>query len=103
MEVLVSWREVAERDRNGVITMYQVLLEPAGEVGASPMSANSTQLSVVVTGLEGHVLYATSVRAFTVVGGGPYSTPPVPVMTFQGSKFPILKLAQSKFPVMPSC
>ncbi len=85
MEAMVSWDEVVEMDRNGVITQYQVLLQPSGEVAMLAMD-NFTALNVTVTGLEEHILYSITVRAFTVAGAGPFSSPPVQVMTDPGSK-----------------
>ena len=81
-EVMVSWSEVPEIDRNGIITQYQVLLQPANVT----MMINSTQLSAVVSSLEGNNLYNATVSAFTAVGQGPYSSPPVQVMTNVGGE-----------------
>ena len=81
-EVLVSWSEVPVIDRNGIITQYQVLLQPSNVT----MIVNFTQLSAKVSGLEGNILYSVTVSAFTSVGRGPYSSPPVQVMTNVGGK-----------------
>ena len=84
--VMVTWDEVLKRDRNGMITVYEVfLLSPAGDADVS--MTNTTDLTVNVTGLEGHILYNVTVSAYTSVGQGPPSSPPVQAMTIMGSKF----------------
>ena len=83
--VMVTWEEVPEEDRNGVITVYEVLLlSPAGD--ADVVQTNTTYLTVNVTGLEGDILYHVTVSAYTAVGQGPPSSPPVQVMTLPGGK-----------------
>lgn len=84
MVVMVTWEEVPEGERNGVIIVYEVLLMSSGD--ADVAMTNTTDLTVNVTGLEGFILYKVTVSAYTAVGQGPASSPPVQAMTVQGSK-----------------
>ncbi len=82
-----SWRELAEIDRNGIITEYEVqftpLIDCAGIVGGARRShGNSTQL--VVTGLQEHTKYSFRVRAFTSAGPGPHGDAAVNVTSQDG-------------------
>ena len=73
-EIRVSWSEVPEIDRNGIITMYEVKYEPLMTFGVlTPATVNTTNLTIIVGGLEEDVEYNISVRAYTSVGPGPYS------------------------------
>ena len=92
-EVMVSWSEVSVIDRNGIITEYQVFLQPSNVT----MIVNFAQLSAVVSGLEGNILYNVTVSAFTAVGQGPYSSPPVQVVTNIGGKATKIKKQQQLF------
>ena len=92
-EVMVSWSEVPVMDRNGIITQYQVLLQPSSVT----LIVNFAQLSAVVSDLEGNILYSVTVSAFTAVGQGPYSSPPVQVMTNVGGKATKMKKQQQLF------
>ena len=69
-EIRVSWTDVSEIDRNGIITMYEVMYEPLMTFSAT---VNTTNLTIIVGGLEEFVEYNISVRAYTSVGPGPYS------------------------------
>ncbi len=81
---MVMWKEVPAIDRNGILITYEVLFEPTPaegqDVGASVLE-NTTDLSLTVDRLAENVLYNVSVRAYTAVGGGPFSAPPVLIMT----------------------
>ena len=70
----MSWTEVTEIDRNGIITMYEVMYEPLMTFGVLTLATvNTTNLTIIVRGLEEYVEYNISVRAYTSVGPGPYS------------------------------
>ena len=64
-------------DRNGIITIYEVLYEPletfGGQIETQIMNIVPTQ-SVNLIGLQEYVDYNISVRAYTNTGEGPYST-----------------------------
>ena len=74
-EIRVSWTEVPEIDRNGIITMYEVMYEPlmtfGGQLQTSTSIANNT--SVILPELQEYVNYSISVRAYTSVGPSNYS------------------------------
>ena len=71
----MSWTEVPEIDRNGIITMYEVMYEPLmtfdGQLQTNTSIANNT--SVILPDLQEYVNYSISVRAYTNVGPGNYS------------------------------
>ena len=74
-EIQVLWEEVPAINRSGLITLYEVLYEPLETFDGliSTNSTNTTMLDITLTGLEEFVEYNISVRAYTVVGTGPYS------------------------------
>ena len=76
---MVTWEAVPRINQNGIIRMYEVLLQPSG--GQMAVSRNFSELSGNVTEVEEAVQYNISVRAYTMEGPGPYSTPLVQVMT----------------------
>ena len=73
---MVTWDEIPGLDRNGIIIDYEVLIEPL-DFPADIMTdlLTTTNLSILVTGLEEYVNYNISVKAYTSVGPGPYSDP----------------------------
>ena len=82
-EVLVSWSEVPEIDRNGIITQYQVLLGSTEDTER----INFTSLGeIVMNYLDENVLYSVTVSALTAEGRGPFSFPSVQVMPSPRSK-----------------
>ena len=74
--IFVTWEEVAPDDRNGVISMYQVLYRPQQTFGGAigERSVNVTGLSAALTGLQEYLDYSILVRAYTRSGEGPYSS-----------------------------
>ena len=77
--IVVMWEEVIPIDQNGVITMYEVMYTPlevfAGAIGTGIKNVTSHSSSVVLTDLEEYVFYNISVRAYTQVGHGNFSSP----------------------------
>ena len=77
-EIMVTWDIVPEIDQNGVITRYEVLYVPLetfdGMISSMTVTVLSPNTSVTLTGLEEHVFYNISVRAFTSAGSSDYST-----------------------------
>ena len=70
----MSWTEIPGIDHNGIITMYEVMYEPLMTFGVlTPATVTTTNLTIIVGGLEEYVEYNISVRAYTSVGPGPYS------------------------------
>ena len=72
----MTWDEIPGLDQNGNIIEYEVEIEPLqfpADIFIDQLT--TTNLSIVVTGLEEYVFYNISVRAYTSVGPGPYSDP----------------------------
>ena len=79
----MSWTEVPEADRNGFITMYEVMYEPLITFGVlTPSTISTTNLAFTIGGLEENVDYSISVRAYNSVGPSPYSEE-ITAMTFE--------------------
>ena len=73
-QIMVTWNEVPAIDQNGIITTYEVRYDPLQFTGVLIIEhVNTTDTSVVLTGLQGYVEYNVSVRAYTSVGPGPFS------------------------------
>ena len=87
-EIEVSWEEVPAIDQNGKITMYQVQYEPLETFGDQIFTetVNITNTSMLLTALEEYVEYNITVRAYTSVGPGPYSDPPITERTEKDGK-----------------
>ena len=75
--ILVTWCIIPLVDRNGDITVYQVLYQPLQifHGAITQQTVNVTGLAANLTDLEEFVNYNIAVRAYTSVGGGPYSEP----------------------------
>jgi len=74
--ILVTWEQVPEIDRNGIITQYEVEFNQStfNEISTSNLTTtNAPQLMVELEGLEEFVEYTVRVRAYTSVGPGPFS------------------------------
>ena len=75
-EIMVTWGEIPGLDQNGIITDYEVQIEPLQfPADISVDLLTTTSLSIVVIGLQEYVFYNINVRAYTSVGPGPYSDP----------------------------
>ena len=73
--VMVNWENVPAIDQNGIITNYEVLFEPLEFTSALTVALlNATNMSVIFPNLEEFVEYNISVRAYTVMGPGPFSS-----------------------------
>ena len=75
-QILVMWNEVPEIHQNGLIIMFEILYEPLITFGILVAGKNTTSynsLSIILAGLQENLEYNISVRAYTVVGPGPYS------------------------------
>ena len=88
-EIMVTWDEIRGLNQNGIISEYEVEIEPLDfPADISVDLLTTTNLSIVVTGLQENVLYNISVRAYTSVETGPYSDP-VSERTFEDGNVPI--------------
>ena len=75
-EIMVTWEEVLPIDQNGIITIYEVQYEPLQFLESlSTLVTNTNDMAVNLTNLQEYVEYSVSVRAYTIVGPGPYSDP----------------------------
>ena len=72
---MVTWEEVLPIDQNGIITIYEVQYEPLQFMESlSTLVTNTTDMAVNLTNLHEYVEYNISVRAYTSIGFGPFST-----------------------------
>ena len=82
--IMVRWEVLPPAERNGIITVYEVMYQPmetfGDAIGTEMMNVSGSEMSVVLDGLEEFVVYNISVQAYTSVGPGPYSNE-VPVRT----------------------
>ena len=62
-----------EIGQNGIITVYEVRVDPAQFQDVSYTNVSGTELVLVVDGLEEFVEYNFTIRAYTIVGPGPFS------------------------------
>ena len=62
-----------EIDQNGIITHYEVRIEPAQFQSVKYENVSGSELVVVVDELEEFVKYNFTVRAYTIAGPGPLS------------------------------
>ena len=75
-EIIVTWEEVLPIDQNGIITNYEIRFEPLQFMESlDTMFVNPTGMAVNLTNLQEYVEYNISVRAYTIIGPGPYSDP----------------------------
>ncbi|XP_064477865.1 protein sidekick-like isoform X1 [Ornithodoros turicata] len=82
--VVVSWMDVPFAHRNGIIEGYRVVYRAAkaSETTQRNIEGNAT-FAVTLTELRKYTQYTVQVLAFTRVGDGVLSIPPVTVTTFQ--------------------
>ena len=82
-EIMVTWEEVLPIDQNGIISIYEVQYEPLQfNESLSTLVTNTTDMAVNLTKLQEDVEYNISVRAYTAIGFGPFSTE-ITEMTFE--------------------
>ena len=75
-EIMVTWERVSAINESGIITNYEVEVEPVDFTDILIIIyVNTTNLSTVITGLQEYVEYDIRVRAYTVIGPGPFSPP----------------------------
>ena len=90
--IYVMWEEILPIERNGIITEYVNLFVKT----LSPGSINTTDLNVIILGLEEFIFYNIFVRAYTSVGPGPYSVP-ITNQTLQDCEFTIFQHIHTLF------
>ena len=67
----VTWREVPEEKRDGIIILYEVNITD----GSFSKSNKTSNLTIEIQGLEMFKMYSVTVGAFTRIGPGPFSDP----------------------------
>ena len=84
---MVTWERVSAINESGIITNYEVEVDPLDFIGIlTTITINTTNLSTIITGLQEFVEYNIIVRAYTTVGPGPFSLP-VTSRTFEDGMF----------------
>ena len=73
----MTWGPVPDIDQNGIITGYEVMYEPLetfdGNISTLTVNVSGSDLSTLLMELQEFVDYSISVRAYTIIGPGPYS------------------------------
>ena len=77
--IQLSWSEVPAIKQNGIITQYEVVFAPletfGGQIAATSMNITDTSiLFIILDNLQEYVQYSITIRAYTNVGKGPFST-----------------------------
>ena len=71
-EIIVLWSEVPAIDQNGIIIEYEVeYTQNTFDITNQTRTVNTTM--ILLTSLEEYVQYYIRVRAYTIIGSGPYS------------------------------
>ena len=82
-EIMVTWQRVSAINESGIITNYEVEVDPLDfDDILTTITVNTTNLSTVIADLQEYVEYNIIVRAYTTVGPGPFSEP-VTARTFE--------------------
>ncbi|KAI6076511.1 Protein sidekick-1 [Aix galericulata] len=93
-QILLTWSTVPESEQNGLVLGYKILFK-AKDLDSEPKSqivrGNHTQ-SCLLSGLRKYVLYEIQVLAFTRIGDGVPSSPPVIERTKDDAPGPPVRL-----------
>ena len=83
----VSWMNLDCQDSHGNITMYEVhyVSSDFGDHVNQTLSTSGDETSIEIVGLEEFANYTLKVRAYTIVGPGPYGNL-MNIMTLPGCK-----------------
>ena len=75
-EIETSWNEVDPIYQNGIIIIYEVDYQPAQMFNGSMTVdvVNTTNTTIVLSALHESVQYNITVRAYTSIGPGPFSS-----------------------------
>ncbi len=72
------WNNVQKIDHNGILIAFEVLYVPLnifdGVLAENTVNVSSNNRSIMLIHLQEYVEYNISIRAFTSVGAGPFST-----------------------------
>uniref|UniRef100_A0A8D2IZ62 Sidekick cell adhesion molecule 1 n=1 Tax=Varanus komodoensis TaxID=61221 RepID=A0A8D2IZ62_VARKO len=93
-QILLTWAAVPEAEQNGLILGYKVLFraKDAESKLSSQVVRGNLSLSVLLAGLRKYVLYEIQVLAFTRIGDGVPSSPPVLERTKDDAPGPPVRL-----------
>ena len=78
--ISVTWKEIAEKDQNGIIIVYTVAYKVEGQ--PTQLSLNTTDKNTVIKGLKPYTSYCIRVRGYTKIGPSDWS-PCTTVKTLQ--------------------
>ena len=78
--IRVTWEEIAEKDRNGIIIVYTVAYKVEGQ--PTQLRLNTTDKNTVIKGLKPYTSYCIRVRGYTKIGPSDWS-PCTTVKTLQ--------------------
>ena len=85
--IVVKWGDVPKEHQNGMIEGYKVYYgSDTRSLGQYKLISNNSTFTTTLTELRKFVLYHIQVLAYTRLGDGIPSTPPVRVQTFQDGK-----------------
>ena len=70
--IRVTWKEIAEKDQNGIIIVYTVAYKVEGQL--TQLSLNTTETSTVIEGLKPYTSYCIRVRGYTKIGPSDWSS-----------------------------
>ena len=75
-EIEISWNEINPIDQNGIIIVYEVDYQPAQMFNGSRIGyvVYSTITTIILSDLHESVQYNITVRAYTSIGAGPFSS-----------------------------
>ncbi|XP_069503689.1 protein sidekick-1 [Ambystoma mexicanum] len=93
-QILLTWAAIPEPEQNGLILGYKVLYKEKGldlESGSHVVRGNQT-LSVLLTSLRKYVIYEIQLLAYTRIGDGVPSAPPILERTKDDVPGPPVKL-----------
>ena len=95
--VNVSWNQLPNTSRNGIIIAYEVAYTWSlgnGQLATNSVNTSGAQNQLLLNMLQECVQYSISVRAYTSQGPGPYS---VPVLDSSlNCEFTLVQLQQCK-------
>lgn len=89
--IVVTWGDIPREHQNGLIEGYKVCYGSGTAVSRSipecKVIASNSSFTATLTELRKFVVYHVQVLAYTRLGDGIPSSPPVSVQTFEDSKY----------------
>lgn len=84
--IVVKWNEVPKKAQNGQIEGYKVFYGAPGHIGIPVLQKtipNNTTFTTTLTEMKKYVVYHIQVLAYTRLGDGSLSLPPIRTQTFE--------------------